>query len=160
MVLTEVRSLPDVITGLCTEQLVSWRREGGGLTTVPRPLISTFSLFASQSYFVQVLHETWPQGQNNRQSPSSLNTSKPRGNYWLLSRGGIIQSVPCNCDHFVIYRTIHLEFYSFPIHPPECSALVAAETPSREAGRKWARNGRRIVRTSSSILPQGIFDTP
>jgi hypothetical protein len=26
-------------------------------------------------------------------------------------------------------------FYSFPIHSPEFSALVAAETPSSEAGR-------------------------
>jgi hypothetical protein len=23
--------------------------------------------------------------------------------YWLLLRSGIVQSVPCNCDHFLIY---------------------------------------------------------
>jgi hypothetical protein len=28
--------------------------------------------------------------------------------YWLLLRGGIVQSISCNCDHFVIYYTPHL----------------------------------------------------
>jgi hypothetical protein len=27
---------------------------------------------------------------------------------WLLLRGGIIQSVPCNCDHFLIYYAPYL----------------------------------------------------
>jgi hypothetical protein len=34
------------------------------------------------------------------------------------------------------------EFKSFPIHSPELYALVASDTPSSEAGRNWAKNGR------------------
>jgi len=30
--------------------------------------------------------------------------------YWLLLRGGIVQSVPCNCDHFLICCAPHLSY--------------------------------------------------
>jgi hypothetical protein len=33
--------------------------------------------------------------------------------YWLLLWGGIIQSVPCNADHFLIYCAPHLSSYHF-----------------------------------------------
>jgi hypothetical protein len=46
---------------------------------------------------------------------------------------------------------------SFPIHPPEVSALVAAEKPSSEAERKWARNGWWILPVIICVVPQGIF---
>jgi hypothetical protein len=36
----------------------------------------------------------------------------------------------------------HLSSNLSLLHPPELSALVAAETSSSEPGRNWARNGR------------------
>jgi hypothetical protein len=34
--------------------------------------------------------------------------------YWLLLRGGIVQSVPCNCDYFLIYSAHHLIYNHCP----------------------------------------------
>jgi hypothetical protein len=56
------------------------------------------------------------------------------------------------CDQLCFPR----ELQSFPICPPDFSALIAAETPSSEAERNWARNGRWILPISTSIIPQVI----
>jgi hypothetical protein len=46
--------------------------------------------------------------------------SEPTG-YLLLLRGGIVQSVPYNCDHFLNNCASLCEFQSLLIHPPEPS---------------------------------------
>jgi hypothetical protein len=54
--------------------------------------------------------------------------------HWLLLRSGIVQSVPCNRDHFLICCA-YIWVIIIADHPPELSAVVAAEIPSSEAGR-------------------------
>jgi hypothetical protein len=51
---------------------------------------------------------------------------------------------PMHCGHFIIHRASTSEFQSFPIHPPEFSALIVAETPSSEA----ERTGREVTTAS------------
>jgi hypothetical protein len=54
---------------------------------------------------------------------------------WLLLRGGLIQSVPCDCGHFSSVVRPHLSSNHFRFFFQ--SSLVVAETPSSEAGSLW-----------------------
>jgi hypothetical protein len=74
-------------------------------------------------------------------------------NCMLLLGGGIIQTVPSNCNNFLIYLAPHLVLIT-----PHSSTLVAAETPSSKVGRKQERHGHWILPISISIIPQGIFN--
>jgi hypothetical protein len=74
--------------------------------------------------------------------------------YWLLLWGGIVQSVTCNCDHFLMHSAPHLcSNHSRFFH--QSSVLWLQQTPSSEAGRKWVRYGLLISRISIFIIPQG-----
>jgi hypothetical protein len=78
---------------------------------------------------------------NGCSHPHSVNrrtenrTLKRENCNWLLLRGGIIQIVPCTAT---IFDQLYFpsEYQYFPIHPPEFSALVAAERRV-ELGEKW-----------------------
>jgi hypothetical protein len=60
--------------------------------------------------------------------------------YWLLLRGGIVQSVPCNCEHLMIYSAPHLNSnHSWFIHQ---SSLLSG--CSRNLVAKRGETGREI----------------
>jgi hypothetical protein len=70
--------------------------------------------------------------------------------YWLLLRGGFVQSIPCNCDHFLIYCAPHLSSnHSQFIH--QSSLLWLQQTPSRVAERDWVKNSCWILPTSQYL---------
>jgi hypothetical protein len=60
---------------------------------------------------------------------------------WLLTIMGWWYKFPMQLQPFSDVLCSPYQFQSFPIHLPEFSALIAADTPSSEAGRNWAING-------------------
>jgi hypothetical protein len=75
----------------------------------------------------------------------------------LLLKGGIVQSVPCNCDHFLIYCVPHLstDHSQFNHH----SSLLCLQ--QRHLVTKQGETGREIATVfcvSVSIIPYGIFN--
>jgi hypothetical protein len=71
-------------------------------------------------------------------------------------RGGISKSVPCYCDHLLIYCAPYLSCNNFQlIH--QLVALVTAETRSGEEGRNLARNVREFCLQESLFIPLGFL---
>jgi hypothetical protein len=63
--------------------------------------------------------------------------------YLLLLRGGIVQSVPCNCDHFLVYCAPHLSYnHSRFIHQSSLFWLQQRHLVAKreELGKKWPLN--------------------
>jgi hypothetical protein len=58
---------------------------------------------------------------------------KPR-RYWLLLRGGIIHSVPCKCDHFMVHCP-HLSYNHSRFTHQSSLLWFAADTPRSESVR-------------------------
>jgi hypothetical protein len=81
-------------------------------------------------------------------------------NYWLLVT--IMRwyrtKHPMQLQQFSDLLWSPSEFQSFPIHPPQFPALVAADTPSNEAGRNLVRNVLSIFPTASLFIPLGLFN--
>jgi hypothetical protein len=50
----------------------------------------------------RIFESTWQDEQKAGEITSTYDQRYFKG-YWLLVRGGIVQSVPCTCDHILIY---------------------------------------------------------
>jgi hypothetical protein len=72
---------------------------------------------------------------------------------WLLVTLKDRTNRPMQLRPFTDLLCLPFEFESFPIYPLEFSALDAAETPSSEAGRNFARNIRKFCLQVSLFTP-------
>jgi hypothetical protein len=72
---------------------------------------------------------------------------------WLLLWGSIVQSVPCNYNHFLIYCALHLSYISNSLTTVLCSGY-SRET-CQQSGEKLGEKCLWILPISISIIPQG-----
>jgi hypothetical protein len=128
--------------------------------TVPAPPVQLYCRHST-------LHVMWRGKMADRDTVGPRRTQPTTQDYWSLLRAGIVQSVPCNCYHFIMYWSNHLSCNNFRF-THQSSLPWLQQTPSSEFidGRSvmlitiLTKNNRHTtvtVKNNFTVVPHNRF---